>query len=385
MGTQDEATPLLSERRSFRERTGTLVGKSAKRRTADILTATAQRTGDDAKTARMADVIAELEKDESHNSLWMGFAILSIFNHFVGGMLSMHFLEGWSFVDSFYFVIVVTTTVGYGDMAPKTVLGKLYMCYYVLAAVSIISTCLAYAVGLLIDRQEELLMATLIGEADDEDAESGVVQSAPDVGGSPGRSREEVVADWLASSRYFSWISDYRWLADLSWLGDYSEVGVTLLIFIFICACGVWVFMTYEHLSFVDAVYVTCVSATTVGFGDIDPTRNVTKGIMSIWLVLATLTLAKLITDQSDAFVRSRQRAVTRRLLSAQLDRRAIREMDENGDGKVDVGEFLAQMLVSMDKVKQSDIDDCMRRFKELDSDGSGFVDLLDLPEGVPR
>jgi voltage-gated potassium channel len=34
-------------------------------------------------------------------------------------------VEGWSFLDAFYFAAVSMATVGYGDLAPQTSLGKL--------------------------------------------------------------------------------------------------------------------------------------------------------------------------------------------------------------------------------------------------------------------
>lgn len=33
-------------------------------------------------------------------------------------------LEGWSWIDSFYFVIITFTTIGYGDLVPTTTLSK---------------------------------------------------------------------------------------------------------------------------------------------------------------------------------------------------------------------------------------------------------------------
>lgn len=41
-----------------------------------------------------------------------------------------HWLEGWSWVDSFYFVIITLTTIGYGDLTPTTSLTKLITVFY---------------------------------------------------------------------------------------------------------------------------------------------------------------------------------------------------------------------------------------------------------------
>jgi len=48
----------------------------------------------------------------------------------------MHF-EGFSFVDAFYFTSVSITTVGYGDVYPKTALGKVFTVGLVFSGVSI--------------------------------------------------------------------------------------------------------------------------------------------------------------------------------------------------------------------------------------------------------
>lgn len=38
--------------------------------------------------------------------------------------LVFHWLEGWSLLDSFYFVIVTFTTIGYGDFVPTMTITK---------------------------------------------------------------------------------------------------------------------------------------------------------------------------------------------------------------------------------------------------------------------
>lgn len=46
------------------------------------------------------------------------------------GAAMYHWLEGWSWVDSFYFVVVTLTTIGYGDFAPTQPITKLITIFY---------------------------------------------------------------------------------------------------------------------------------------------------------------------------------------------------------------------------------------------------------------
>jgi voltage-gated potassium channel len=47
-------------------------------------------------------------------------------------------VEGMRFVDALYFSIITLTTVGYGDFAPETDVGKLFTAVYVLVGVGIL-------------------------------------------------------------------------------------------------------------------------------------------------------------------------------------------------------------------------------------------------------
>ena len=46
------------------------------------------------------------------------------------GAILFRWLEGWSWIDSFYFVIITLTTIGYGDFTPSTPLTKLITIFY---------------------------------------------------------------------------------------------------------------------------------------------------------------------------------------------------------------------------------------------------------------
>ena len=56
------------------------------------------------------------------------------------GTVVYHYLEDWSWVDSFYFSAVAVTTVGFGDLTPSSDGAKLFTVAYIFAGIAIITS-----------------------------------------------------------------------------------------------------------------------------------------------------------------------------------------------------------------------------------------------------
>ncbi|MCD4740284.1 potassium channel family protein [archaeon] len=73
----------------------------------------------------------------------ISFAVFSLAVLLTAGTFSFHELEKWSYVDSFYFTGVTLTTIGYGDLAPKSELGKLFTVFFTFSALGIAFYCIS--------------------------------------------------------------------------------------------------------------------------------------------------------------------------------------------------------------------------------------------------
>ncbi|MCA9919003.1 MAG: two pore domain potassium channel family protein [Anaerolineales bacterium] len=75
-----------------------------------------------------------LKEPEFRGLFWSVMLIL------LAGTWFYHAVEGWSWLDAFYFSVITLTTVGYGDFSPQTSIGKIFTIVYIVLGLGVLSS-----------------------------------------------------------------------------------------------------------------------------------------------------------------------------------------------------------------------------------------------------
>lgn len=98
------------------------------------------------------------------------------------GTWVFHRVEGWSYLDSFYFSAISLSTVGYGDFTPHTPVGKLLTVFYIFAGFGLLVALLTLFANALIQSVQESrakLHLQLMG-AHEKEVAGGTAKPDPD-------------------------------------------------------------------------------------------------------------------------------------------------------------------------------------------------------------
>lgn len=341
--TSDEGAPLIRNPFKNAPIINRIFGGSSIFRTKQLFERNASGSTDN---GALKGVLDELEQSSNISKRYIVLGVLLMLTHLAEGVIAMMLLEDWPYYDAAYFVIVTLTTVGYGDLSPTTNKSKIFVIFYALVSICIVSSYLGYFVGLFLDRQETMLLETIMdGNGDEEEEGSDLTPKDRIIKATEGVGETEV-----------------------------RSMTYSLILLSIVLAGGVCIFKYMEKLSLLDSIYATVISSTTIGYGDLSPTHEKTKIYMTIWLILSTITLAKVIGDFTDIRLQAKEKAVARRVLTATVDKKSLKALDSNDDGVISWGEYLGAMAISLGHMSQDDIDTIRTRFNQMDKNKDGFI-----------
>jgi len=256
------------------------------------------------------------------------------FGYLLTGTLAFHFLEGFSYRDSFYFCVTTFTTVGYGDLFPMNPWAKVFNIFFIIFGLSIVAAS----------------VATLVNWADDRSHHHDSLHKVR-------QTRREMVQG-------VTW-SLMRHLA-------------SLVFFLTIGAVWYW---KVEGGTPLDSFYWATITSSAVGYG-VMPMSDATRTFNCFYMLLAVLSFAfclgKIVQLISAVEVEKRIALFASQPLSASL----IKEInDHNGvsDGAIDHYEFMMYMLTNMGKISHAEVEEVEALFRKYDVDGNGMIDVDDL------
>ncbi len=80
------------------------------------------------------------DKMHQEAKLQIGVTVISAILVILIGMMFYHTYEGLSLLDSWYFIVITLTTVGYGDITPHTSIGKFITPIFILTGIGIMTS-----------------------------------------------------------------------------------------------------------------------------------------------------------------------------------------------------------------------------------------------------
>lgn len=202
-------------------------------------------------------------------------------------------------VDALYFCIVTMCTIGYGDILPNNAVTKMFSIMFVLVGFGFIDILLSSMVSYVLDLQENYLLSSL--------SNNGKKRYHP-----------EYLIDFKKGRMRIR-----------------TKVGLALGVVVLCIGLGVGVMHFVEGLGWLDCLYLSVMSVTTVGYGDIGFSSTGGRVFACVWLLVSTLAVARAFLYLAEARVDKRHRRMVKWVLGQDLTFAQFLAADIDNNGSV--------------------------------------------------
>jgi voltage-gated potassium channel len=157
------------------------------------------------------------------------------------------------------------------------------------------------------------------------------------------------------------------------WILTGKRIGKTVLCMLLPVLVGSIVIGFNEDWSWLDALYWSVVTSTTVGYGDLKLTQESSRIFTTVYLLIGLSFIGAGVANLAALRVELHLASETRHMVQRFLAMDIVSELDLDGNG-VDQCEFVCGMLLQLQLVDPSTVEGLLQMFEGLDSSGSGVL-----------
>jgi potassium channel subfamily K len=249
----------------------------------------------------------EYKLTTSQRTLMLQTIIFCIY--LLGGSAVYARVEGWRFLDAVYFADYTLLTIGVGNFAPATHIGRGLLFPYAVGGIIILGLIISSIRTLMLEtgrqKVDDMLTARthkyLIKEAFSERSRlHGIVPAlGKESAEAEGRSeREQRKKEFIAMNQVRELATaQHKWLSLL--------ISVTLWMAMWLIGAVVfWRSESVQQWTYFEALYFAYTTLLTIGYGDIYPISSLGKSFFVFWSLLAVPTITILISNIGDTLIR---------------------------------------------------------------------------------
>ena len=294
------------------------------------------------------EFISTVLKREHHSESyrkWKGriLSLALIILYYIGGSMFYWRYGHFTFIQSIYFVTVSVTTVGYGDVVPHDNFSRMFTVFYIgLGMVLIVGIIYRAIMDVLNSYQVRI---TEVGK--------GVIEIT-----NPKKRKRKIIALYALHILYAGLL-----------IGCPILLGMVVMYY---------TAPPEQHMDFIKSFYWAAQTCATIGYGDFTPIGDWNKLWVCAYILLGVTCVSAAIAQIGTLHLTIRAYKRMEVLQNKQLALSLIAQLDSKGRG-VDKFEFLAAMLLVLEKVEPNEISEILSQFDELDSSRSGLVSTNDV------
>jgi len=313
-------------------------------------------------------------------TLWWCKALIPPLCLYAAGTVFLMLDQQWSLLTSAYVITQIITTIGYGDFTPTSNASKIFLSFYAIVALVFA----AYAIGMLCDSVIKMESDSIRKHLINMEAQEGAIT----------RRHSTVLGE--ARDRFGRM---NQLIAAVAPSAVFLLAGTVMFRFLEHCTCGMEPAAGCKDLDFAtcqstgghvkhafDAFYMSVMTLTTIGFGDMYPRTYLGRCLAIPWMLLGVAIFGHGITTLSSLIYESQKSS---RMMAADavssISKDVFDKIDRDGNGYLDRSEFIAYTLLKYDVVSEELLEAVFKEYESLEGSKDRQVSYATIAERQHR